>query len=394
MQHYASIYRDELLDRVVPFWMQHSRDLECGGYYTCLSRDGTVFDTDKFVWLQARQVWLFAMLCDQVERRPEWREMAMHGADFLVRHGRDSGGSWYFSLDRGGQPLMQPYSIFSDCFAAMAFAALYKLDRREAHAAMARDTFRHIMDRRDRPKGMYDKTFPGTRDLRNFSLPMILCNLAMEMEHLLDRDFVDALTEALLHDVLTVFLQPAEQLILENVNRDGSFIDSFDGRLLNPGHALEAMWFVMDLGVRRNDPEIIRRATDIALNTLAYGWDQQFGGIFYFMDIKGHPPQQLEWDRKLWWVHLEALICMAKAWRLTGRAEAAAWFDKVHAYAWEHFRDERYGEWYGYLDRRGEVLLPLKGGKWKGCFHLPRAMFQVWKTCGSNPDIRATGIAD
>jgi len=29
--------------------------------------------------------------------------------------------------------------------------------------------------------------------------------------------------------------------------------------------------------------------------------------------------------------------------------------------------------------RRGEVLLPLKGGKWKGCFHVPRGLFQCWQ---------------
>ena len=26
------------------------------------------------------------------------------------------------------------------------------------------------------------------------------------------------------------------------------------------------------------------------------------------MDIEGKPPQQLEWDQKLWWVHFEALV--------------------------------------------------------------------------------------
>lgn len=32
------------------------------------------------------------------------------------------------------------------------------------------------------------------------------------------------------------------------------------------------------------------------------------------------------------------------------------------------------GEWYGYLNRQGEVLLQLKGGKWKGFFHIPRSL--------------------
>jgi N-acylglucosamine 2-epimerase len=42
-----------------------------------------------------------------------------------------------------------------------------------------------------------------------------------------------------------------------------------------------------------------------------------------------------------------------------------------------------YGEWFGYLNRRAEVLLPLKGGKWKGCFHIPRALYLVSKELSS-----------
>jgi N-acylglucosamine 2-epimerase len=25
------------------------------------------------------------------------------------------------------------------------------------------------------------------------------------------------------------------------------------------------------------------------------------------------------------------------------------------------------------------VLLTLKGGKWKGCFHVPRGLYQIWQ---------------
>ncbi|MNR22924.1 Cellobiose 2-epimerase [compost metagenome] len=71
---------------------------------------------------------------------------------------------------------------------------------------------------------------------------------------------------------------------------------------------------------------------------------------------------------------------MAKGYELTGREECKAWFDKLHDYTWDRFRDPEHGEWFAYLNRRGEVLLPLKGGKWKCCFHVPRALFQVSKT--------------
>lgn len=55
----ADQYKDELLDNVLPFWLEHSQDHEHGGYFTCLDRKGNVFDTDKFIWLQGREVWLY-----------------------------------------------------------------------------------------------------------------------------------------------------------------------------------------------------------------------------------------------------------------------------------------------------------------------------------------------
>ncbi|MCA6463082.1 MAG: AGE family epimerase/isomerase, partial [Chitinophagaceae bacterium] len=221
------------------------------------------------------------------------------------------------------------------------------------------------------------------RPLKNFSLPMILCNLSLELEHILGSARVDQFVPEIIHEVMDVFYQPKLGVVLENVQPDGSFSDSFEGRVLNPGHAIEAMWFIMDLGKRRNDQSLINKAVDIMFDTLEMGWDKEHGGIFYFLDVKGHPVQQLEWDQKLWWVHVEALVALAKAYAFTGDSRCIPWFKKLHQYTWDHFRDNEYGEWFGYLNREGKVLIPLKGGKWKGCFHIPRALYQVATTLSS-----------
>ncbi|WP_372950689.1 AGE family epimerase/isomerase [Mariniphaga sp.] len=373
-------YKNELLSNVVPFWENHSKDEELGGYFTCLDREGKVFDTDKFIWLQGREVWMFSTLFNKVEQKQQWLDMALHGAKFLQKHGHDGNLNWYFSLKRDGKPLVQPYNIFSDCFATMAFGQLYKATGNEEYGQIAKNTFENILKRSDNPKGEYNKLVPGTRPLKGFSLPMILCNLSLEIEHLLPEQLVDETIKKVLHEVMEVFYQPDSGLILENVKPDGSFSDSFEGRLLNPGHAIEAMWFIMDLSVRLQRPELAEKAVEIVLRTLEYGWDEDFDGIFYFLDVKGNPPQQLEWDQKLWWVHIETLISLIKGYALTKNEKCLTWFEKVHDYTWSHFADRVHGEWFGYLNRRGEVLLLLKGGKWKGCFHVPRGLYQVWKT--------------
>lgn len=376
----AEQYRVELLDSVLPFWLEKSQDMDFGGYLTCLDREGNVFDTDKFVWLQGREVWMFAMLYNKVEKRQEWLDCAVQGGEFLRKFGHDGDYNWYFSLTREGQPLVEPYNIFSYTFATMAFGQLALATGNKAYEQIATVTFEKILAKADNPKGQWNKAHAGTRELKNFALPMILCNLALEIEHLLDEEFLQQTIDTCIYEVMEVFYQPDLGLIVENVTLDGQLSDTFDGRLLNPGHAIEAMWFVMDLGERLNRPELIAKAVKIALDTLEYGWDKQHGGIFYFMDRKGCPPQQLEWDQKLWWVHVESLITMIKGYQLTGSQECLAWFEKLHNYTWGHFKDSEHPEWYGYLNRQGEVLLNLKGGKWKGCFHVPRGLYQCWKT--------------
>lgn len=375
----AAQYKSELLDKVVPFWLEKSQDLEHGGYFTCLERDGEVYDTDKFVWLQGREVWMFATLYNKVEKRQEWLDCAIQGAEFLKKHGHDGNLNWYFALDREGNPLVEPYNIFSYTFAVIAFGQLSIATGNKEYADIAKRTFDIVLSKVDNPKGKWNKAAPGARALKSFALPMILCNVALEIESLLDADFMQQTIDTCIHEVMDVFYHPELGLIVEHLSTDGELVDCFDGRLLNPGHAIEAMWFVMDLGKRLGRQDLIEKAVTIALNEAEYGWDKEHGGIFYFMDRLGRPCQQLEWDQKLWWVHIETLITMLKGYQLTGNAQCLEWFERVHNYVWMHFTDKEYAEWFGYLNRQGEVLLSLKGGKWKGCFHVPRGLFQCWQ---------------
>ena len=378
-QFLANFYQNSLLQDVIPFWEKYSLDREKGGYFTCLDREGTVYDTDKFIWLQNRQVWLFSTLYNQLEKRQNWLDIATHGADFLAKHGRDADGNWYFSLDRAGNPLTQPYNIFSDCFAAMAFSQYALAMGDEESKAIALQAYNNVLRRKDNPKGQYSKTYPGTRSLKSLAVPMILANLTLEMGWLLSPQTLETVLAQTVKEVMTDFLDAERGLMFENVQPDGSHLDCFEGRLINPGHGIEAMWFIMDIANRSNDQQTIHQAVDVVLNILNFAWDQEYGGLYYFMDVEGHPSQQLEWDQKLWWVHLESLVALAMGYRLTGRAECWEWYQRLHDYSWSKFADPEYGEWFGYLNRQGEVLLNLKGGKWKGCFHVPRALLLCWK---------------
>ncbi|MEL6160922.1 MAG: AGE family epimerase/isomerase [Cyanobacteria bacterium J06627_32] len=379
----AALYKTTLLDNVIPFWQTHSVDKDCGGYFTCLDAQGKIYDDDKFIWLQNRQVWTFSMLHNQVEPQESWLAVAKAGADFLAQHGRDETGNWYFSLNRQGQPLVQPYNIFSDCFAAMAFSqyalACAKGPDREQAKAIALQAYQNVLRRQANPKGKYNKTYPGTRPLKALAVPMILANLSLEMDWLLADRQLDQVLSQTQREVMGDFLSAESGLMHEHVTPGGERLNCYEGRLINPGHGIEAMWFMLAIAERQRNPSLMQQATDVILKTLDFAWDEQYGGLFYFMDSQGHPPQQLEWDQKLWWVHLETLVALAMAYRLTQDERCWHWYQRVHEYSWARFADDSQGEWYGYLNRQGEILLPLKGGKWKGCFHVPRALYLCWR---------------
>ena len=377
---------DELFTYVMPFWERYSLDRQYGGYLTCLDRDGTVYDTDKFTWLQARQVWLFSHLYRTVEPNQRWLEIASLGARFLEAHGRDPDGDWYFSLLRDGTPHVAPYNIFSDYFAAMAFAEYAAATDSDNAAAIARATWRRVFTRADDPKGRWNKVVSRNRPIVSMAVPMIRLNMVDVFRHTigaqglgLDERGFDGLIEESVETITSLHIDAERRAVFERVLPDGGHPDSIDGRLLNPGHAAEALWMVIEAAEAVGRRDWIAQAGQALLWTIERGWDRRYDGIFYYQDFHRFPPEKLEHDMKLWWVHLESMYAFqvaATTPTLSGDQRFSDWYAAIRTYTWRHFPDHEYGEWYGYLHRDGSLSTTLKGGKWKGCFHLPRILLK------------------
>ena len=147
-----------------------------------------------------------------------------------------------------------------------------------------------------------------------------------------------------------------------------------EGRLFNPGHSIEVAWFIMHLTDHVEDRDMFFLALDVLQGSLEFGWDDEHGGIYYFMDVEGKPTLQLESNMKLWWPHTEAIYALVLAFCRTGENRWLQWLDKVHHYAFSHFVDVEYGAWFGYCDRQGNLTHTSKGSHYKGFFHVPRAL--------------------
>jgi len=372
----ADRYERELLESCVPFWERACPDRESGGFYNFLTRDGQVFDPEKSMWMQWRIVYMFATLYHSSYRQKRWLDLAQHGYDFLTRHGKDPDGYYYFALNRRGEPMVAAYNLYSDCFAAMGAAALFQATGEARYRIETESALAHYRARLDQPKGRWDKSLPGKPRRRTLGHSMMLANLGVVLNDCLGTTQYAADIREAARTVLGTFWQPARRQLFENVNLDGSVdLGSWEGRHLNPGHGLEAMWFLLQFAQRSGDTAISATACDVILALLESGWDPEYGGIFYFQDADGLPHPELQWDMKLWWVHNEALLATLFAYRATGDERFREWFHRVDDWTWQRFPDREQGEWFGYLNRRGEVTHSLKGSRWKCFFHLPRCLF-------------------
>ncbi len=374
------IYRRELFDSVIPFWLNHSLDYEHGGQFNSLDRDGSVFDGDKSMWLQGRALWMFAKLYNEVEQRPEWLAATRHIYDFIMRCGFDRDGRMFFAVAADGRPLRKRRYLFTETFAIIGLAEYARATGDEAALERAASTYQLVVDHLRNPSKLEPKVYSETRRAKAHNVSMIMLATTQELRLAAPPDALYAqVVDDALHQILNHFLDEEAEAVFEVLGADGERLDTTDGRRLTPGHAMESAAFVLHEAIAREDDALIPPALKMIDYSLARGWDEQYGGLLYFVDVEGKPPARLEWDMKLWWPHAEALYALLLAYHLSGNEKYARWFERMQEWTFHHFPDPEYGGWYGYLHRDGSVSTPLKGGLWKGFFHSPRALWLCWK---------------
>lgn len=380
IEKYISVYKDGLLNNIIPFWIKHSIDYEHGGFMFAVDQDGTNVDTDKGVWQHGRFTWMLATLYNEVEQKPEWLKLAKHGAEFMEKHCIDQDGRMFFIVDREGNPIRKRRYVFSETFASIAFAALYKATGEKKYAKLAKELF-DVFHKYSTTPGLIEPKFSAHRPMKGMGHPMIGIATAQELRKNLGDASYTTLIDGWIDEIRQDFMKEEFQAVMETVGPNGEFIDHFDGRTLNPGHAMEGAWFILhEAKYRNNDPKLIEMGTTMLDWMWEIGWDKAYGGITYFKDVKGGPVQEYWHDMKFWWPQNEAVIATIMAFELTGNKKYEEWHNMIHSWTFRHFPDEKHGEWFGYLHRDGRISSTLKGNIWKGPFHIPRMYLYAWKT--------------
>ncbi len=382
------------LDTCVAFWLEHGIDQVNGGVYTCLDREGKVYSTDKSVWMQGRCAWMFSYLCHVYGKRPEWICAAKSCLDFLEEHciNHDAGGRLYFTVTAEGLPLRQRRYNFSEGFYCIGNAEYYGVTGEKECLERARRAYKMIYDLNwgglKDPTGLGSKTIASTRSGRSLGDSMIFLNIISIMRRVDPKNTkrYDQDARECTKRIVEEHFRPELGCTLESVNLDGQpELGYTEGRVVNPGHDIECSWFLMDEANYRGDKDLHETAEKIFRLAAESGWDKEYGGLLYFIDALGKPPEAYEHDMKLWWPHNEMMIASAKAYRDTSDKYYLDWLIKDIDYCKAHFVDEKYGEWYGYLRRDGlPTQPPTKGSTFKGPFHVERSLVmcdQILKEC-------------
>ena len=365
-------YRSDLITSILPFWLNSAIDRENGGIFTSLDKKGRIYGRDKSVWFQGRALWTFAKAYNVIEKDPKYLEAAQRIYSFLPRC-IDTDGRMFFTVTEDGRELQKRSYYFSETFAAVGCAELYKATGDERVRADAEKYFDVAYECFTGVRKNAPKINPESRAMKALSPVMIMLNVARTMCSMNDgrKDMYSRICSECLHEILHGGYL-TENALLESVTVDGQFSDTPSGRVVNPGHSMEAAHFILLEGMLTNNREAIEAARHIIDVTLPLGWDGVHGGLLSFTDVNGEPPIQLEWDMKLWWPQCEMMIAMRMAYEVFGDERYNEWYRKTRDYCEKHLVDHEDGEWYGYLHYDNTVSNTLKGNIFKGPFHVPR----------------------
>jgi len=365
-------YKTELTGIILPFWLNHAIDYENGGIFTCLDRQGNIYGREKSVWFQGRALWVLTKAYNTIEQNAEYLRAAKCIYEFLPKC-EDTDGRMYFTVTKEGRGLQKRRYYFSETFAAIGCAEYYKATGDENAFCAAEKYFDIAYKCYTGEIANPPKFNSENHKMKGLSPVMIMLATAQVMQTMrVDvKEKYAAIAARFLNEILEGgFL--TEKALLESVDLDGQAVDTPNGRIVNPGHSMEAAWFIMAQGMLMNDAKVIETGKHIIDITLPLGWDEKHGGIISFTDLNGQPPVQLEWDMKLWWPQCETMIAARMAYKLFGEEKYNELYKKLEKYCETYFVDTEFGEWYGYLHYDNTPSTKLKGNIFKGPFHIPR----------------------
>lgn len=402
-------YRNTLLKEILPYWMDKT-DPQSGGFYTCYNVFGDrLMSKEKYVWSQGRCTWIYSKLAQNETLmmdetlKNSCRELALNGGDFLEKYCILPGDTAAFVLDEENQAeVMEPYgsksiSSFADCFVAMGLAAASVLnhDRKRVERA-----YRMLGHAAEQLKNNTFRTAPDVlpKGWRSQAAYMIMINTSYELADALSKfelfQEAESAREICRYSIemeLKHFLTE-DMVLLECLGADYEPLDTLYGRHINPGHTEECMWFIIQAARWLGMEEAQKTALAVIKKISKMGWDEEYGGMYYYLDRDGGAPKGSylkeekdlafgawrDWSNKMWWTNLETIYANLMGYLYYGDEICLEEYKRYHDYTFRTFPnpDKQVGEWIQIRDRRGLPVMGQVGGRLpvKDPYHLIRTL--------------------
>jgi mannobiose 2-epimerase len=385
-----------LLERsVVDFYFPACVDKEHGGYFEQLDGDGNFASRgEKFLTLQARQLWTSSTLAAEGIRSAELLPIAESGYRFIVERFRDVPNGGYFStVADDGTPLDRRKHLYLNAFALYALAAYHRATGLAEPLGQAKALFATIEQHAyDREHGGYHEFFTeqweritdpkaagyiGAIDTKTYNTHLHLMEAYTALYRVWpDPTLAQRLAELIQINVVTV-RNPLIGCNVDGWHPDWRMVEAPANLRASYGHDVECAWLVLDAARALGWNTALFRswAEDLVDYALKYGYDDQHGGFYY----SGPFAQPADDRRKEWWVQAEALVSMLELERLTGDPQYGRLFRQTLDFIERHQIAED-GGWWATREADGSPHPNRsKSSQWQGAYHNGRALLTVYQ---------------
>lgn len=392
---------EELVRRILPFWMQSAVDRRQGGFVGLVDEQGRPdHEAPKGAILNTRILWTFAA-AHRVLGGAEYRDAADRALGFVRSHLLDADhGGVFWMVRADGAPLDTRKHVYAQAFAIYALSEHHRATGEERSLREAVELFRLVERHAHDPvhrgyQEAFDRSWVLVDDVRLSEGDADERKSMNTHLHLLEayttlfRVWPDALLGQRLRSLVELFL---ERIVGAERGHGCAFFDeqwTRRSQLVSFGHDIEASWLLTEAVDALADAALRARAVETAIRiadaVLRDALDP-LGGIFY----ERRPGGEVETDKE-WWPQAEAIVGFLNAYQETEREEFASAARSVWDFTRRHLRDLERGEWHRRVSREG---VPRAGyekvGPWKGPYHNGRACLEVLTRVGATAH-RAVG---
>lgn len=387
-QEFSHQLKRELVENILPFWMNHVVDKENGGFYGALTNDLKILNNvPRFSILTSRMLWTFSKAY-MVLKKEEYLSIAKQAYEYLINvFWDDKYGGVYWSVDSKGNIVSDRKHSYAQAFVIYGISEYFKVVNDLECLTYAKSTFEYL------EKFVYDKKYDGylecsTRDWKpiedtRMSSHALNCRKSMNtMLHIMEA-YSNLISvwkdEKLLSQHKRILNTFIENIWDKEENHLKLFFDedwkSLSGNV-SFGHDIEASWLLTEAVHIHEDKELQKMAQNVSIklaeSTLRRAIDLD-GGIFF----EGNHGHLIDTEKE-WWVQAEAIVGFYNAYQISGNPQFAEIAYRVWGFIQKFVIDRENGDWFKRIKKDGTPNHNrYKAGPWECPYHHSRLCFEM-----------------